>query len=230
MAVLLASCNLNGETPADAGADWPKQRQRMVAVQIAARGIEDPRVLAAMASVPRHEFVPAESRSLAYVDSPLPIGQGQTISQPFIVAFMTEAARLTPSDRVLEIGTGSGYQAAVLAKIVDQVYSIEIVPTLGNAAAKTLHRLSFENVTVRIGDGYQGWPEQAPFDAILVTAAPPTIPLPLLEQLKVGGHLVMPVGGYNQQLVRVTKTAQGMNRETLLPVRFVPMTGEAEKH
>lgn len=229
LAVVLGSCNLNGETAGHREADWQGQRQQMVATQIAARGIEDPRVLAALGKVPRHEFVPADSRALAYVDSPLPIGHGQTISQPFIVAFMTEAARIEPGDRVLEIGTGSGYQAAVLAEVAEEVYSIEIVKALGETAATRLHRLGYENVTVKVGDGYQGWPGKAPFDAILVTAAPAAIPPPLLEQLKIGGHLVMPVGGFNQQLIRITKTAQGITRETLLPVRFVPMTGKAQQ-
>nr|MBS0020539.1 protein-L-isoaspartate(D-aspartate) O-methyltransferase [Gammaproteobacteria bacterium] len=229
LAVALSGCNLNGEAAGNREANWQEQRERMVATQIAARGITDPQVLAALGKVPRHEFVPADSRALAYVDSPLSIGQGQTISQPFIVAFMTEAARIEPGDRVLEIGTGSGYQAAVLAEVAKEVYSIEIVEALGKAAAKRLHRLGYQNVTVKIGDGYKGWPEKAPFDAILVTAAPATIPPPLPEQLKVGGHLVMPVGGFNQQLVRITKNAQGITRETLLPVRFVPMTGKAQE-
>lgn len=230
LAVVLGSCNLNGETSGHLEADWQVQRHQMVATQIAARGVRDPRVLAALGKVARHEFVPPGSRALAYVDSPLSIGHGQTISQPFIVAFMTEAARIEPDDRVLEIGTGSGYQAAVLAEIAKEVYSVEIVEALGKTAAERLQRMGYENVTVRIGDGYEGWPEKAPFDAILVTAAPPAIPSPLLEQLKIGGRLVMPVGGFNQQLVRITKTAQGETQhETLLPVRFVPMTGKAQE-
>ncbi|MGF1613856.1 MAG: protein-L-isoaspartate(D-aspartate) O-methyltransferase [Gammaproteobacteria bacterium] len=229
MASVLASCDLNGETARYRETDWATQRQQMVATQIAARGVADPRVLEAMGRVPRHEFVPDRSRGLAYVDSPLPIGHGQTISQPFIVAFMTEAARIGPGDRVLEIGTGSGYQAAVLAEVAKQVYSIEILEALGRTAKEKLRSLGYQNVTVRIGDGYQGWPERAPFDAILVTAAPAKVPPPLLEQLKLGGRLVMPVGNVDQQLIRVTKTHQGERRETLLPVRFVPMTGEAQR-
>jgi protein-L-isoaspartate(D-aspartate) O-methyltransferase len=230
LAVVLGSCDLNGEMSGSREVDWQVQRHQMVETQIAARGVRDPRVLAAMDKVPRHDFVPAGSRALAYADSPLPIGRGQTISQPFIVAFMTEAARIEPDDRVLEIGTGSGYQAAVLAELANEVYSIEIVDALGKTAAERLQRLGYENATVRIGDGYEGWPEKAPFDAILVTAAPPAIPSPLLEQLRIGGRLVMPVGGFNQQLVRITKTAEGETQhETLLPVRFVPMTGKAQE-
>lgn len=195
LAIVLGGCNLNGESPKALGTDWKVQRQKMVTTQIAARGVRDPRVLAAIGKVPRHEFVPVGAQALAYVDSPLAIGHGQTISQPFIVGFMTEAARLEPDDRVLEIGTGSGYQAAVLAEIAKQVYSVEIVEALGKTAAETLRRLGYGNVTVKIGDGYEGWAEQAPFDAILVTAAPLAVPPPLLEQLRIGGHLVMPVGG-----------------------------------
>lgn len=230
LAIVLGSCNLNGESTSNVGTDWKVQRQQMVTTQIAARGVRDPRVLAALGRVPRHEFVPAGAQALAYVDSPLSIGHGQTISQPFIVGFMTEAAGIEPDDRVLEIGTGSGYQAAVVAEIAKEVYSVEIVEALGKTAAETLRRLGYENVTIKIGDGYEGWAEKAPFDAILVTAAPPAVPPPLLEQLRVGGHLVMPVGGFSQQLVRITKTAEGdPQHETLLPVRFVPMTGKAQE-
>lgn len=227
--LVLAACELNGETTNESQARWRAERQRMVATQIAARGIRDARVLAAMGKVPRHEFVPEGWRALAYTDSPLPIGHGQTISQPFIVAFMTEAANIQPDERVLEIGTGSGYQAAILADLAKEVYSIEILEPLGTVAADRLKRLGYKNVTVKIGDGYQGWPDRAPFDAILVTAAPTTIPPALLEQLKAGGRLVMPVGKSVQQLIRVTKTPQGEEKETLLPVRFVPMTGEAQE-
>jgi protein-L-isoaspartate(D-aspartate) O-methyltransferase len=224
----LMGCELDGSTATEPKAKAQEQRQQMVATQIAARGIKDPQVLAAMAEVPRHEFVPENRRVSAYSDFPLPIGHGQTISQPFIVAFMTEAADIDPDDRVLEIGTGSGYQAAVLAQIAKAVYSIEIVEPLAETAAANLKRLGYDNVTVKVGDGYEGWPEQAPFDAVLVTAAPPEIPPPLLEQLKPGGRLVMPVGKTLQQLIRITKTAHGQVRETLLPVRFVPMTGKAQ--
>jgi len=188
----------------------------------------DEAVMDALAKVPRHEFVPAGMRDLAYANRPLPIGAGQTISQPYIVALMTDLAAVGPSSRVLEIGTGSGYQAAVLAEIVDHVYTIEIIPELGKSAEETLRRLGYDNVTVRIGDGWQGWPEEAPFDAILVTAAPEVIPSPLLDQLRPGGRLVIPVGekGGVQSLQVVTRDAEGrISRRDVLPVGFVPFTG-----
>jgi len=203
-------------------------RERMVAEQIAWRGVRDRRVLDALRKVPRHLFVPPAMQPYAYRDSPLPIGHGQTISQPYIVGFMSEALKLKPQDRVLEIGTGSGYQAAVLALLVQDVYSIEIVEPLGKSAAERLQRLGYTNVKVRIGDGYQGWPDAAPFDAIIVTAAPGHIPQPLLDQLAPGGRLVIPVGRNVQTLVRMSRTPKGFHKERLLPVRFVPMTGEAE--
>jgi protein-L-isoaspartate(D-aspartate) O-methyltransferase len=206
-----------------------KARELMVKQQIAARGVRDQRVLEAMRNVPRHLFVPPAMQPYAYRDSPLPIGYEQTISQPYIVAFMTEALRLKPEDRVLEVGTGSGYQAAVLSKLVRQVYSIEIVEPLATEAAERLRRLGYTNVTVRPGDGYRGWPEGAPFEAIMVTAAPDHIPKPLLEQLAPGGRLILPVGEHFQTLARIRRTAKGFKQENLLPVRFVPMTGEAEK-
>jgi protein-L-isoaspartate(D-aspartate) O-methyltransferase len=205
-------------------------RQRMVRKQIEDRGVRDKRVLAAMRKVPRHLYVPREMEPYAYADQPLPIGYGQTISQPYIVAFMTEALELKPQDRVLEIGTGSGYQAAVLAELVQDVYSIEIVEPLGREAAERLKRLGYSNIQVRIGDGYRGWPEAAPFDAIIVTAAPDHVPPALVGQLRQGGRLVLPVGRFFQELVRVRRTASGTKQETLLPVRFVPMVGEAEKN
>ncbi|HSN92832.1 MAG TPA: protein-L-isoaspartate(D-aspartate) O-methyltransferase [Anaeromyxobacteraceae bacterium] len=201
----------------------------MVETQIAARGVSDPRVLAAMRKVERHLFVPETLRGEAYGDFPLPIGHGQTISQPYIVALMTELARVRPGGRVLEIGTGSGYQAAILAALAREVYSIEIVEPLAREAADRLRRLGCRNVSVRAGDGYRGWPEKAPFDAILVTAAPPRIPEPLLEQLATGGRLVAPVGEEVQDLVLVEKTAQGLRRSRIAPVRFVPMTGEVRE-
>jgi protein-L-isoaspartate(D-aspartate) O-methyltransferase len=213
-------------SPPDA---FAQARRRMVEEQIAARGVRDPGVLRAMGEVPRHLFVPDEARSRAYEDYPLPIGDGQTISQPFIVAYMTEAIAPRPDHRVLEVGTGSGYQAAVLASIVAEVLTIEIIPALADQAARRLGDLGYGNVTVRAGDGFAGWPERAPFDAILVTAAPKTVPPLLLEQLKVGGRLVIPVGTGDQQLVRWTRTATGYEQEALLPVRFVPMTGEAQR-
>jgi len=205
------------------------ERERMVAEQIARRGIDDPRVLGAMRRVPRHELVPERVRAQAYDDRPLPIGHGQTISQPYVVAFMTEALELAPSDRVLEVGTGSGYQAAVLAELVRAVWTIEIVAPLAERAAHDLARLGYQNVQVRAGDGYRGWPEHAPFDAIIVTAAPDHVPEPLIAQLAVGGRLVLPVGTGTQELVLIERTPDGVRRRRLLGVRFVPMTGEAQE-
>ena len=201
----------------------------MVSGQIEARGISNPRVLAALRKVPRHRFVPDELRGQAYRDTPLPIGHQQTISQPYIVALMTELIEPEPSMKVLEIGTGSGYQAAVLAECVDRVYTIEILPELGRLADELLEELGYENIVTRIGDGYDGWPDEAPFDAILVTAAPPSIPKPLLEQLKIGGKLVIPVGEFSQDLVVVTRTEDGYERRPASYVRFVPMTGKAQE-
>ena len=201
----------------------------MVQTQIEARGVSDPRVLAAMRLVLRHRFVPARHRALAYADRPLPIGHQQTISQPYIVAYMSEALRVRPQMRVLEIGTGSGYQAAVLAKLARTVYTIEIVKPLGEQAAALLRRLGYTNIRFRIGDGYRGWPEAAPFDRIILTASPPRLPQPLLKQLKLGGLLVAPVGRRAQQLVRVRRTKRGFAREHLFGVRFVPMTGAAQR-
>jgi protein-L-isoaspartate(D-aspartate) O-methyltransferase len=180
-----------------------------------------------MARVPRHELVPAAHRSRAYADTPLPIGEGQTISQPFVVAYMTEQLHLTGSERVLEVGTGSGYQAAVLAEMGAEVYTIEIVPALARRAARDLARLGYATVHVREGDGYQGWPEAAPFDAVIVTAAPDRIPQPLVDQLAVGGRMILPLGeDPGQKLVLLARDAEGVHRKELLPVRFVPMTGE----
>jgi protein-L-isoaspartate(D-aspartate) O-methyltransferase len=204
-------------------------RERMVREQIEGRGVRDARVLAALRTVPRHLFVPEQMLPYAYTDQPLPIGHRQTISQPYIVAFMTEALELKPKDRVLEIGTGSGYQAAVLAELVREVYSIEIVEPLAKESEERLMRMGYENLKLRIGDGYRGWPEAAPFDAIMVTAAPDHIPPALIDQLAEGGRLVVPVGRFYQELVRVRRTAKGIKQEELLPVRFVPMVGEAEK-
>ena len=202
----------------------------MVERQLRPRGISDPRVVAAMLAVPRHVFVPAGLAASAYADTPLPIGLRQTISQPYIVAYMTGAAGLRPGSKVLEIGTGSGYQAAVLAEIASRVYTIEIVPELAAAARTRLAALGYDNIEVRSGDGYRGWPEQAPFDAIVVTAAPDHIPAALVEQLAVGARLVIPVGpdGALQAMTIVTKEANGAATEATFPVRFVPMTGEAQ--
>ncbi len=201
----------------------------MVERQIRARGISEPAVLEALAAVPRNRFVPAELAPRAYDDTPLPIGYDQTISQPYVVAYMTEAAALTPDAKVLDIGTGSGYQAAVLAEIVGQVYSIEIVPELAERSRRLLADLGYDNVEVRTGDGYRGWPDEAPFDAIVVAAAPDHVPPALVEQLAVGARLVIPVGRFMQEILIVTKTAEGSTTEAVLPVRFVPMTGEAQR-
>ncbi len=210
--------------------DWESAREDMVARQIAARGVRDPAVLAAMRSVPRHEFVNPEYFDQAYADRPLPIGAGQTISQPYIVAYMTEALELGPDDRVLEVGAGSAYQTAVLAEIAREVFSIEIVPALARRAARKLRELGYRNVRVISADGHQGWPGAAPFDAILLTAAPPSIPSPLIGQLAPGGRLVAPVGpGYDQVVQRLRKTPRGVVREELIGVRFVPMTGGPEE-
>ena len=193
------------------------------------RGITNARVLAVMGQVPRHEFVPERQRAQAYDDHPLPIGYGQTISQPFIVAFMTEQLEPKPTDRVLEIGTGSGYQAAVLSELVARVYTIEIVDGLATRAAADLKRLGYTNVQVRAGDGYKGWPEAAPFDAIMVTCAPERVPQPLVEQLKDGGRIIIPVGPlWNQELVLLRKHGGKLEQHAVLPVRFVPMTGKAQ--
>ena len=215
---------------ADTGKVYSRRRATMVRKQIKARGVEDKRVLKAMRSVKRHLFVPASQRSSAYADHPLPIGLRQTISQPYIVGFMTEALKLKKGARVLEIGTGSGYQAAILGEVAREVYSIEIIPALGKRAKKLLQSLGYGNVHLRVGDGYKGWPDKAPFDAVILTAAPPKIPRPLLQQLKKpGGVLVAPVGPSNdQRLVRITRTKKGFKKEHLMFVRFVPMTGKAQ--
>lgn len=217
------------ETTMNADDDFARRRDRMVRHQIEAREITDPRVLAAMRKVPRHEFVPAELVDSAYEDGALPLKMGQTISQPYIVAYMTQALELTGTERVLEIGTGSGYQAAVLAEIVPEVYTIEIIPELQQHAAAVLARLGYKNVHFRVGDGYMGWPEQAPFDRIIVTAAPEEIPQPLIDQLKEGGRLVIPVGGWTQEITIVDKERTGITRRSTIPVRFVPMTGKAQE-
>jgi protein-L-isoaspartate(D-aspartate) O-methyltransferase len=200
-----------------------EKRMKMVDSQIRNRGVKDARVLEAMEAVPRHEFVPKSSINQAYEDHPLYIGHGQTISQPYIVALMTEVLGLSRSDRVLEIGTGSGYQAAVLAELVDEVYSIEIIEELGKEAAERLERLGYKGVEVRVGDGYAGWPEKAPFDAIIVTAAPPTVPGALVEQLAEGGRMVLPVGVGIQELLLIEKKNGKAVEKHVTSVRFVPM-------
>lgn len=219
-------------SPAPSEADArAEERFQMVRSQIESRGVKDTRVLEAMRKVPRHRFMPESQRPYAYDDRPLPIGEGQTISQPYIVALMSELAGVKPGDTVLEVGTGSGYQAAVLAEMGVKVFSIEIVASLAKRAEALLGDLGYEeSIEVRHGDGYAGWPEHAPFDAIVVTAAPPEIPEPLKQQLEVGGHLVIPVGKSFQSLLRVTRTEHGFREESVIPVRFVPMTGKAQEN
>lgn len=209
--------------------DWQSLRVEMVRSQIEARGVSNPRVLEAMRTVPRHLFVPATMRAMAYADYPLPIGEGQTISQPYIVAAMTELLDPQPEDKVLEIGTGSGYQSAVLSGLVQHVYTIEIVPSLARRAEKTLAANGYGNVTVITGDGYRGLPDVAPFDGIIVTAAPDEVPQPLLEQLAIGARMVIPVGTSEQELEVIERTEKGFETKSVFPVNFVPMTGEAEK-
>ncbi|MFQ5350673.1 MAG: protein-L-isoaspartate(D-aspartate) O-methyltransferase [Thermoanaerobaculia bacterium] len=204
-------------------------RRDMVDQQIRRRQVRAPNVLRAMEEVPRHRFVPEHQQSSAYVDAPLPIGDGQTISQPYVVALMTELLELEEGSKVLEIGTGSGYQAAVLSRIASEVYSIEIRQGLGEAARSLLEDLGYDNVQVRIGDGYQGWPEAAPFDGIIVTAAPERIPQPLVDQLRLGGKMVIPVGRFLQELLVITRTEDGIQTREVAGVRFVPMIGEVEK-
>jgi len=207
-----------------------KKRIEMVEKQIIARGVKNEKVIEAMKKVPRHLFVPEEYRHLAYTDGPLPIGYDQTISQPYIVAYMTEVLDLKENEKVLEIGTGSGYQAAILAEICKEVYTIEIIEDLANSAKKTLKELGYNNIYIKIGDGYKGWPEKAPFDAIIVTCSPTNIPKPLIEQLAENGRMIIPVGEwYNQQLVLLRKKNGKMIKENLIPVRFVPMVNERKK-
>ena len=224
--LLGASCK-----PAQTSArEFAVEREQMVKEQIAMRGVTDERVLRAMGKVPREQFVPEQMRGQSYSDGPLPIGYDQTISQPFVVAFMTEKLGLRPTDRVLEIGTGSGYQAAILAELAAKVYTIEIVEPLGKRAEETLRRLGYKNVQVKIGDGYQGWPEHAPFDAVIVTCAPDHVPQPLVEQTKEGGRIVIPVGPAGDQTLYLLEKKNGrLEKRNVLPVSFVPMTGEASR-
>ena len=210
--------------------DWRRLAGEMVDEEVVAAGVKNERVIRAMRDTPRHEFVPANQRQFAYFDMALPIGNGQTISPPFIVASMTEAIDPQPGDRVLEIGTGSGYQAAVLSPLVKDVYTIEIVEPLGRRAARALTRLGYKNVETRIGDGYQGWPEAAPFDKIIVTCSPEKVPQPLVDQLREGGLMVIPVGERYQQTLFLMRKSEGeLQSEALRPTLFVPMTGEAEE-
>ncbi|GAB2774829.1 protein-L-isoaspartate(D-aspartate) O-methyltransferase [Salinimicrobium soli] len=204
--------------------------EEMIEVQLKGRRISDPDVLRAMEEVDRALFVPADKQHNAYEDRPLPIGENQTISQPYIVAYMAEQLRLNKNDKVLEVGTGCGYNAAVLSRLASQIYSVEIIEWLAKLAKENLEKTGFENIHTRYGDGFAGWPEEAPFDAIILTAAPPSIPQPLKDQLKIGGRILAPVGRINQQLLLLHKTGENEFEEKhLLPVRFVPMTGKADK-
>jgi protein-L-isoaspartate(D-aspartate) O-methyltransferase len=232
---LISGCNsshegISPETDAKEGIDpFKRPREEMVDTQIKARGIKDPLILKAMSKVERHLFVSKNLWGSAYNDYPLPIGHEQTISQPYIVALMTELMELTGKEKVLEVGTGSGYQAAILAEIVQEVFTIEIVEDLALSAKERLNRLGYNNIHVKAGDGYQGWPDEAPFDAMIVTAAPDHIPKPLIDQLKMNGLMVLPIGSHFQDLYRIRKTRKGIVKERIAPVRFVPMTGEAER-
>ena len=232
--VPLSACargaQVTAERDGEIGGDrYAEERAAMVRSQIARRGVKDDRVLRAMERVERHRFVPEELRDRAYEDYPLPIGHEQTISQPYIVALMSALLDLDGDEKVLEIGTGSGYQAAVLGELADRVYTIEIVAPLAERARALLAELGYDNVHVRAGDGYRGWPEEAPFDGIILTAAPPEVPQPLVDQLAPGGLLVAPVGDVDQELLVLEKTAAGLERREVIPVRFVPMTGEAQE-
>jgi protein-L-isoaspartate(D-aspartate) O-methyltransferase len=222
--VVAVACGIHAES---INGDFQTKRKHMVKHQLKLRDIKDPRVLKAMGTVPRHEFVPEALRDQAYADWPLPIGHDQTISQPYIVAYMSQALDVKKGDKVLEVGTGSGYQAAVLVEMGAKVYSIEIVTPLGKQAAETLGRLGYK-AHLKIGDGYDGWPEAAPFDGIIVTAAPKLIPVPLIDQLKEGGRLVIPVGALLQTLKVFVKEKGKLSLKQTLPVRFVPMTGKSE--
>ncbi|HVR99944.1 MAG TPA: protein-L-isoaspartate(D-aspartate) O-methyltransferase [Thermoanaerobaculia bacterium] len=209
-----------------APADELGTQRKIMVEQLRQRGITKPEVLAAMEFVPRHRFAPESVRELAYEDKVLELGNGQTIYQPYVVALMTSLLDLKRGDKVLEVGTGSGYHAAVLSRIASEVYSMEIVASVASQAQKRLHVMGYQNIAVRAGDGYQGWPDKAPFDAILLSTAPPRIPEQLLKQLKVGGRMVLPVGGFFQDLLVITKTADGIEKRTIIPVRLLPMKGQ----
>ena len=216
--LILLLCFIGGMTM------YQSAREEMVTIQLKGRNISDLKVLKAMSKVPRELFVDKGQRELAYADNPLPIGYGQTISQPYIVAFMTEAAQLKPNDKILEIGTGCGYQAAILAEICKEIYTLEIIEGLANEAKLRLKNLGYNNIHVQNSDGYEGWSSQAPFDDIIVTAAPEAIPQSIIRQLKIGGKLIIPVGATFQQLMRITRNEDSVTEEILMPVRFVPMT------
>lgn len=228
--IVLIQCT-NGKTASERNprGDFKAMREKMVETQIKARGVKDPRVLSALRKVERHRFVPEEYLNSAYSDQPLPIGLGQTISQPYIVALMTELLQLKGDEKVLEIGTGSGYQAAILGELAKEVYTIEIVESFASMAKNRLADLGYQNIKVKAGDGYLGWPEAAPFDAIIVTAAPDHIPKPLIEQLREGGRMVVPVGAYTQELKKIIKRSGKIETTDIIPVVFVPMTGEGVK-
>ena len=230
VAIVASTWCATGRLSAQPRLQFEQLRREMVRKEIADAGVRNPRVLDAMRTTPRHEFVPLAHRQHAYFDMALPIGEQQTISSPFIVALMTESLDPQPTDKVLEIGTGSGYQAAVLSPLVEQVYTIEIVRTLGEKAGRALRRLDYDNVSVKIGDGFKGWPEHAPFDKIIVTCSPEKVPRPLVEQLREGGRMVIPVGErYQQTLFLFTKKDGKLESESLRPTLFVPMTGRAEQ-
>ncbi len=209
--------------------EYISRRWEMVEHQLLSRGIQDSRLIQAMLKIPRHMFVPEDLRESAYGDNPIPIGMDQTISQPYIVALMTELLRLKEKEKVLEVGTGSGYQTAILAEMGCEVYTVEILEPLLERARKTLESLGYHNIRYRTGDGYKGWEEFSPFDAIIVTAAPDHIPQPLIDQLKINGRMIIPVGDLYQELVLIKKKEKGVDMKTITPVRFVPMTGEAQK-
>jgi protein-L-isoaspartate(D-aspartate) O-methyltransferase len=227
--VLIQCTDGKGVSESNPKGDFKAMREKMVETQIKARGVKDPRVLSAMLKVERHRFVPEEHLPSAYFDQPLPIGEGQTISQPYIVALMTELLELKGDEKVLEIGTGSGYQAAILGELAKEVYTIEIIESLASMAKKRLSELGYQNIKVKAGDGYLGWPEAGPFDAIIITAAPDHIPKPLIEQLKEGGRMVVPVGTYTQELKKIIKRSGKIEAADIIPVVFVPMTGERVK-
>ena len=225
---LALALGLSAVAPAAAADGFETQRRAMVESQIRQRGITQPEVLAAMEQVPRHLFMPEAVRDKAYENQPISLGPGRTIYQPYVVALMTSLLGLKRGDKVLEVGTGSGYHAAVLSRIARQVYSVEIGETVARQASQRLSVLGYHNVEVRVGDGYQGWPDKGPFDAILLSVAPPYIPKPLLAQLRVGGKLVAPVGGFFQDLQVITKTADGLEKRTVIPVRLSPMAGKVQ--